>query len=219
MASFQTVPQFFTVLDAVNMCLRTIGTDQVDTVDGTEDADVMAILAELNAADLKVQSNSGTGWAFNSDNSVLLPRAVDGTIPLPAGTLSVCAAYLNTSALTTGAITQVAMRPVGLLYDMVNHTNIFTTPQLVDLVQRMDYETIPQQARQCIALMGAHSFQAQYQGGQIVTQVTSRAVADAWADLQSWDDGANPQNSINANRGVFSRLYGGGGLRRQRGGW
>lgn len=215
MASFQTTPAFYTVLDVVNMCLRSIGTDSVDSYENSEDADVGAILAELNSADLVVQLNSGDGYGWNSNDNWLLPLSPDGTISLPAGTLSVSSAYLNTTSFV-GQSGRLLERPTGKLYDAMNNTGIFTTPQLVDIVLRMDFETLPQIARQAIGTLGAYTWQSKYQGAQIVTQVTKQQADDALADLWSFDDSSNTQNSINANKAVFSRLYGNRGLFRNR---
>lgn len=212
--SFQFTPtqNFLSPLDVVNFCMASIGREPVDSLDANQDVDVALALNELNKANLSVQLNSADGWSWNSDEDVTLPLSPDGTIALPDGTLAVRAAYWARGATNP---TLVAQRPVGLLYDQINHTNVFTAPQQVDIVTMQDFTTIPNEGRAYIGTLAAFNFQAKKQSSQIVTQVTQKDLNDAEADCQQADDFARPQNSINANNGVNFRLYG-WGVRRNR---
>lgn len=214
--SFQFLPQaqLLSPLDVVNFCLASIGREPVDSLEGNQDVDVGMILNELNSANLQVQTNGADGWYFNSSEDVTLPLNGDGTISLPDGTVAIRTAYWARGAINP---LQVCERPAGLLYDMLNNTNIFTASVHVDLVVIQDFTTIPNVFREYIGRLAAFRFQAKRVSSQLVSQVTEKELEDAQADAFQADDNARPQNSINANKGVNFRLYG-WGVRRNRGG-
>lgn len=137
-----------TELEAVNMCLAAIGESPVNTLSNTGLADVASARAKLLEFSRTVQS---TGWAFNTEERFPLTRAADGTITAPINSLKVSVDRTVSSAL-------VALRGNNL-YDKGNHTYIFTVDLLATIVFFLDWDELPQTARQYIAICAARSFQ------------------------------------------------------------
>lgn len=140
---------FMTELEAVNMCLAAIGESPVNTITNSGLADVAAARAKLTEFSRTVQS---TGWAFNTEHKFPLMRANDGTIMLPQNALKASIDRRTSDA-------QVAQRGLKL-YDKKNHTYIWDRDLQADVVFLMDWDELPQAARQYITICAARSFQA-----------------------------------------------------------
>lgn len=137
-----------TELEAVNMCLAAIGESPVNTLSNTGLADVASARAKLLEFSRTIQS---TGWNFNTEEQFPLSRASDGTITAPANTL-------KASIDRTVSSAQVALRGQKI-YDRANHTYIFTQDLKATIVFFLDWDELPQAARQYIAICAARSFQ------------------------------------------------------------
>ncbi|SMG43232.1 hypothetical protein [Paraburkholderia susongensis] len=140
---------FMTELEAVNMCLAAIGESPVNTLQNSGLADVASARAKLTEFSRTVQS---TGWAFNTEHGFPLTRAADGTITAPLNVLKVSIDRRVSAA-------QVAQRGQRI-YDKKNHTYVFTEDLKADVVFFLDWDELPQTARQYIAVCAARSFQA-----------------------------------------------------------
>lgn len=140
---------FMTELEAVNMCLAAIGESPVNTLQNTGLADVASARSKLTEFSRTVQS---TGWAFNTEHSFPLQRATDGTITLPANVLKASIDRRVSDA-------QAAQRGQRM-YDKRNHTYVWDRDLKADVVFLMDWDELPQAARQYIAICAARSFQA-----------------------------------------------------------
>jgi hypothetical protein len=137
-----------TELEAVNMCLAAIGESPVNTLSNTGLADVASARAKLLEFSRTVQS---TGWAFNTEEQYPLTRASDSTITAPTNALKVSLDRSVTSA-------QVALRGQKL-YDKAAHTYIFSQDLKATVVFFLDWDELPQTARQYIAICASRSFQ------------------------------------------------------------
>lgn len=194
-----------TELDAVNLVMKAKGLDLVTTID-LGDAEIADAAFHLNAADLEVQSK---GWFFNKDYSLTLALDSNGHIPLPAGTLGVAASYWNYG------MKQLAERN-GRLWDLFNKTDIFTTTQCVDITVRLLFESLPQVARDYIAILGAHRAQGLDRGNTSSSQFTSQMVMQKLALLEQAQDAATPANQVHQNISVMGAINGMGGMLRSR---
>lgn len=214
--SFQFLPnqRLLTPLDVVNFCLASISREPVDSLTENQDVDVGMILNELNSANLEVQLNGADGWSFNASMGVTLQLEVDGTVRLPENTLAVRQAYWGRGAINSST---VAERPAGMLYDLDNNTNIFTSAPMVDIVVLQDFTTIPQVFRNYIGKLAAFRFQGKKQGSQVVIQITKNELDAAEADARRHEDNSRPVNAINGNKGTWFRLYGWGTRRNRMG--
>ena len=75
----------YTYLEAVNYVISLVGAAPVDSTDDLL-PDVQDAQLRLKEASLTHQK---TGWWYNTDDNVILPRDVDDKIPVAAGTLKV----------------------------------------------------------------------------------------------------------------------------------
>lgn len=137
-----------TELEAVNMCLAAIGESPVNTLSNTGLADVASARAKLLEFSRTIQS---TGWNFNTEEQFPLTRASDGTITAPANTI-------KASIDRTVSSAQVALRGQKI-YDRAAHSYIFTQDLSATIVFFLDWDELPQAARQYIAICAARSFQ------------------------------------------------------------
>lgn len=210
MAFIISPAELTTPLGAVNKMLSSLGEAPIATINPPPTSDAEEALGRLNEADLDVQSE---GWAWNREHDFPLSLAGDGTIPLPAMTLR-----MTPSASTVG--TWDVIDRGGKLYDRKNHTFTFTgqTPPKVDLIVRLDWDSLPQAARAYLVYLATQRFHAGKQGAAVVLNVNSADVLRARTTLLQYDDEVAQENAINGNAGAVTALYGVGGMRRNRGG-
>jgi len=151
-----------TELEAVNMCLAAIGESPVNTLSNTGLADVASARAKILEFSRTIQS---TGWAFNTESQFPLTRAPDGTITAPQNTL-------KASVDRTVSSAQIALRGQKV-YDKVAHTYIFKQDLKVTAVFFLDWEELPQPARQYIAICAARSFQGNNLSSETLDSLTA----------------------------------------------
>lgn len=192
-----------TELDAINYVMKAKGLDLVAEID-LGDADTADAAFHLNVADLGFQSK---GWGFNKDYSLTLPLDGDSKIPVPLGTVSLAASYYSAWSRP------FAMRQ-GYLWDLVNKTFVWASPQVVDIVVRVAYEDMWQQARNYVALLGAHNAQALSRGDTTTIQITSQMLLRALTEVEWEQDKVSPSNQVHGNISVQAAVNGWGGMRR-----
>ncbi len=198
----------YSFLDAVNLLITSIGSDPVTSDDPSLDSDVAIAVGFLVNTNNDIQSR---GWGWNTLEKVTLAQATDGTIPVPSDALEVVYAYWS----DTGAPMQFIQRN-GKLYDRVNNTFVFTSQVQADLIIRLDWNDLPQQAKRLIAIVACQQFQAVKQGSGMVAQVEDRDIQRAWAALENLEDRIRRSNQITGNLSTMRVLYG-SGVRRNRG--
>jgi hypothetical protein len=103
------------------------------------------------------------GWHWNREDSLELAPDGNGDIALPANYLWVANAYW----LDSSSPCRVAER-ARKLYNRDDHTYIFTDSVALDLVVKLEWEEMPEYARQYITIAAARQFQARLQGSSIV---------------------------------------------------
>lgn len=209
------VPYFFvspgsltSPLQAVNSLLSTIAQDPVLTLDPPPTSDVTMALDRLNEVDIEVQGNGGLGWYWNQEPGYTITPDGDGHINLPDLTLG--------CVLSIPDGKEVVQRGTRL-YNRTDHTDVFTAAVKLDLVVRLDWYSLPQQARSYIALLACQRFHAHKQQNQVVLQVNAADVARARAALEQRED-SEARHNVNASQSVVAAVHGIGGMRRNRGG-
>jgi hypothetical protein len=136
-----------TTLEAVNQCLFAIGEAPGEQVEDSGLVDAATALRTLCNVSREVQKD---GWHWNTEINFRSPD-VDGNLPAALWTLKVD---------TVGADQWPRPGARGQrLYDRVNHTYVFDRPVTVELVVLLDFEEIPEAARNYIALRAARRFQ------------------------------------------------------------
>lgn len=163
-----------TTLEAINQMLFAIGESPVNQVENSGLVDAAVALRTLNNVSREVQKN---GWHWNTEVNYSLAPDTDGNLTLPAGTLKVD---------TVGADACLDLVHRGSrLYDRVNHTYTFTRPVLVELVVMLDFEELPEAARNFIALRAARRFQQNAVGSVELSRFQQQDEVQALADLQN----------------------------------
>lgn len=137
-------------IDAVNLMLEAIWESPVSTLDVSGVASVAAAKRILDETSRSVQSR---GWAFNKEYGYPLALDVNGHFPLPLNTLVVDPSDNTLDYVQRGT----------LLYDRGNHTFTFTDSSVdVDITLLLEFEDLPDPARQYIAVFASRRFKAKW---------------------------------------------------------
>jgi len=183
-----------TQLDAVNKCLEGIWETPVSTLESSGIESVASAKRVLNSVLRSVQSR---GWAFNTDDDLVLTPDINGFIQLPDNTLEVKTqgvdAYKN--------YVQRGQR----LYDRVNHVFTFTQAVHVRLISLLDFEDLPSCAREYIGLMAARAFVDKWLQKSTPTAI-SMEEAEALRDLEESEGQTHSSNMFNDSWSVSSTL-------------
>jgi len=171
MSHFSTVP--ITELDSVNILLAAVGEAAVSSLETATTVDVTQAKNLISNINREVQQK---GWHFNTEWDVVLSLDSDSRIPLGTSVLSV---YSPTKLTTIRG-----REGSPFLYDLDNNTFIWTT-SINDAVTitLLDFEDIPQTARQYITTKAARVFQEEIIGQVSAETVNRQEEAEAYADL------------------------------------
>lgn len=204
-----TLPtQLTSQLDAVNVLLACIAEAPINSLEPPIEAvDAANALQTLNEFDLATQLR---GWWFNREYRLKLSPNQSGNIQIPAQSLLITKARWSNSSATPCKVVERAK----MLYDPINHTNVFTQPVCVDAVVRVGWDDMPEVARRYITISAARAFQARNQGSAGVDAVTKDEVDRAQAILEQHEDANERNNQITGNASV-GRLIVGNGVRRR----
>lgn len=144
-------------LEAVNLCMRAIGREGVDSLD-SGDLDAEDASKMIDIVSQRFQYNKGGGWWFNREPNWQLAPDTNGEVNLPNN----CLAVLQCYALGEKKI-PMTMR-AGKLYstrnhtfDMRSHVNANGMIRLT-LLMLLPYEHLPTSVMQAIAYQAAVEF-------------------------------------------------------------
>ena len=136
-----------TTLAAVNTIISNIGQSPVTTLESGNPLVEIAegILHEISRA---VQSE---GWLFNTEYHYTFTPDADGYIQMPTNALQIDPKRMNRD------FPQCVVRD-GKLYDLANHTNVFTEDIELDVVWLFDYEDLPEPFKNYTTIRAANVF-------------------------------------------------------------
>jgi hypothetical protein len=171
MSHFTTVP--VNELEAVNMLLAAVGEAAVSSLETATTVDVTQAKNLLSNINREVQQK---GWHFNTEWDVVLSLDSDNRIPLGTTVLSI---YSPTKMTTIRG-----REGSPFLYDLNNNTFTWTA-SINDAVTitLLDFEDIPQTARQYITTKAARIFQEEIIGQVSAEAVNRQEEVEAYADL------------------------------------
>ena len=176
MSHFTLVP--INELQAVNMLLSAIGEAAVSSLETATTVDVTQAKNLLSNINREVQQK---GWHFNTEWDVILSLDSDSRIPLGTSVLSI---YSPTKLTTIRG-----REGSPFLYDLDKNT--FTWGASVNdavTITLLDFEDIPQTARQYITTKAARIFQEEIIGQVSAEAVNRQEEVEAYADLMD-DEG------------------------------
>jgi hypothetical protein len=182
-----------TELEAVNMILASVGEAPVASLDnGFVDAEMA--LNQIRSVSKQVQSR---GWHFNTELEYALNPAVDGTIHLPQNVLRV---------ITQQGEQDYTQRGLKL-YDRRTRSYTFTSTITVDLVVGLDFELLPEPARQFITVRAARRFQDQYNGAETTHRFSARDEMSAWSSLENFE-AETARHNVLTSSALMTRIRG-----------
>lgn len=172
-----------TKLEAVNTMLTAIGETPVNSLTSglVDAATALTILEDTSRA---VQAK---GWHFNKEDKYEIVPTAAGEIVLPANCLKVDGA----SVLSNGDLDLIQRGQ--RLYDRKNHTFNIGQAVKVDMVVLLDFEELPEAARNYVTIRAARIFQDRTVGSDTLHGFQERDEMNAWIELLDMElDTADP---------------------------
>jgi len=196
--SFPITP--LTKLEAVNICLSSMGEPTVNSLDG---AAVDAQMAS-DLVDETLRSVQGFGWHWNRERHVLSPNFV-GEIILPANTLRV-------DTIEDSRSVDVVQRG-GKLFDKTKSSFIFDSPLTLEIYVQLAFDQIPFAAKQFVTIRAARTLQQRLLGSEMLTKFHEADEQRAWVSLQQEEAETYDGNMLHdswstqriVSRGSFAR--------------
>lgn len=173
-------------LEAVNKILAVAGDSPVQTL---EDEYVQSKLARqiLIRASRKVQS---TGWWFNEEEDRTLIPDLSGFITLGTNVIS-CKALDD-----AGTVIQRGTR----LYDRQERTYVFTQPVKADVVLALEWEELPQTAREYITDVACTQYNNDFFGAQEIKSHLDKNETTSFIELKKADVESRDVNMLRNSR-------------------
>lgn len=178
-----------TELDAVNLCLAQIGEAPVNTLENSTSVDVANAIRRLSKVNREVQA---AGWDFNTDEEYSLARNNDDEVDVPSNALRI-----DTSRSWRPWL-KITQRN-GKLYNKTDHTFTFDEDPDVDIIWLLDFETLPEAARNYIAIRAAREFAKYSVTSQVLDALGSEDEGKALALLQSAESDDGDYNLLRDN--------------------
>lgn len=148
-----------TKLDAVNVCLSSMGEPVINSLDG---ASVDAQMAS-DLVDETSRSVQSAGWHWNRERHTISPD-VNGQIVLPANTARV-------DTIEGDRSTDVIQRG-GKLFDRYNNTYQFSNPLVLEITVILPFEDMPLAAKEYVTYRAARILQARLLGSDSLFRFT-----------------------------------------------
>ena len=184
-----------TQLQAINIMLSEIGEAPVNSISGTNNVDVAVALNILNESAMAVQSQ---GWNFNSEYDVTYALDINGYLVLPTN-------VLQADANNDNRFRNLVIRN-GKMYDLDNHTDIFTATVPLDIVTVELFEQLPEYARHYITAKAATRFSARFIGDDTLTKLTSDE-AQAFTAFKQADGKSEDNNLLTSDANLHSIIH------------
>jgi hypothetical protein len=175
-----------TELQAVNTMLSMLGESPVSSITGTVGTDIAVAKQILDETSLSIQAQ---GWYFNREYEITATRDTDDKVPLESNCVAVEASepyqYMYHYTIRNG-----------YLYDLENHTDVFTADPLIDKVLIQQFEHLPEYARRYITAKAARRFVARYLGSAEVVKIAAMDEQEAHVGFEQADSRAMDANVL-----------------------
>lgn len=182
-----------TKLQAVNTMLATIGSSPINSLSGSNSADVAMAVQTLDEVSLSVQSKC---WHFNTEeDTVLTPDPTTSEITLPSNTILCDVDSPNNRDI------DVVVRGQRL-YDRLNKTYEFQKELKAKMVYALEWDDLPQAARFFVMIRAARIFQDRAIGSEKHHTFTLRDEMMALSQLKRYE-GETADHTIFDNYDVF----------------
>ena len=176
-------------LEAVNRVLQMMGEAPINSLNGQYG---LALQAQdsLNDVSRRLQSE---GWSFNTDREKLLQRNAS-TNEIAVGS--------NISRVVIDAYRYPALDVVqrgGKLYDRYNNTYVFDEDLYVDATIILEWEELPEHARQYITIKAGRQLQEAILGSVDLTKINLTAEMEAKALFLDEETVVNDHSMLRGN--------------------
>jgi hypothetical protein len=158
-------------LDAINTMLSTIGEAPINTLDDIGSVDAVMAEQVLDATSREVQ---GRGWHWNTEVEWPLSLSAEGYLWLPQSVLR--------ADDSKGRLGHDVVVRGNRLYDRRKHTYVFSEGMTIDLMVLLDFEELPQPAKNFIMIRSARIFQERVVGSGTLSSFTE--MDEIWAKFQ-----------------------------------
>lgn len=169
-----------TELDAVNALLASVGDAPVNSLDDTQSIDVYNALRMLEEMSRQIQRR---GWQFNTElNVTLKPDVKNKQIR-----------YNPTWIQLFSTNYKVYVKRGDYLYNLTDKTLVFDKDIIVNIIEAVDFEDMPDCFKSYITAKAAIKFQSRYLGDTNVSQMLVAESNEAYADIVQYtiDTGEN----------------------------
>lgn len=171
-----------TKLDAINEMLASIGIAPVNTIEDSEDIDVMNALKILESTDTTVQQK---GWTFNLfENYLLIPDEFTLKIRWDTQWLAI--------------LDKNFTRRDDYLFNIAEQKSDFTDSVTVSLIYRTAFEDLPPVFRHYITIMACVAYSSRYLGDPQMIQQLQMELAQAYQAVMEYEmeiEGNSLQNN------------------------
>lgn len=183
-----------TELQAVNTLLSIIGEAPINTITNQTGVDVAQAIQILDETNVEVQSR---GWHFNTDVEKTVTIDNNNKIPVASNVVQVDAAK------SVSALWDIVLRD-GFIYNLKEHTDIFTDAPIVDQITIQKFEAIPEVFRKLIVTRAGRKFQARVVGSTELQAFTEFDEQQALIDAERIDAATADYNVLKGTNSVFN---------------
>jgi len=181
MAYFNTP---MTKLDAVNICLSSMGEPMINALDGSSvDAQMASDLIDETSRTMQAE-----GWHWNRERHRLIPDTFN-QINLPANTARV-------DTVEDSRTTDVIQRG-GKLFNRYENTHIFNDPIILEIYVILPFEEMPLAAKNYVTYKSARLFQQRVLGSETLSKFTQNDEQRAWLTLLQEEADVADNNMLN----------------------
>lgn len=183
-----------TELQAVNTLLSIIGEAPINTITNQTGVDVAQAIQILDETNVEVQSR---GWHFNTDVEKTVTIDNNNKIPVASNVVQVDAAK------SVSALWDIVLRD-GFIYNLKEHTDIFTDAPIIDQITIQKFEAIPEVFRKLIVTRAGRKFQARVVGSSELQAFTEFDEQQALIDAERIDAATADYNVLKGTNSVFN---------------
>lgn len=181
-----------TRLEAINELLDAIGESPVNTESNTGLVEADLAANRIDKVSRQVQKR---GWHWNTLKEYVIDPDTNGYIIIPEATVEV-----DTSGKSQY---KDYVRRGNKLYDRDNNTFVINASTTVDLTLFLDFEDLPENARDFITMKAARKFQQRMFGSVELSEFDKDDEQQAWFDLLDAESDAADYNMLRDNYSVM----------------
>ena len=163
-------------IEAINIMLGTISVAPVSSIDDSKDLNVSVAKQMLFDTSREVQSSQ---YYFNTDRNYPLSKNTDNEIPLPENSLYVAPDREFWSYRATPRGTK--------LYNGKDHNYKFDKSLTASITFFLNWDLLPQPAKQLIAIKAARKFQLRMLPDDYTSKFSQQEELEAKAQLEDYD--------------------------------